>query len=129
MFEDRQKAVEYWRWAKERLTEDGAGAKQPGTPDDDFRQTLDFVLKNIREVLLDKNRKYGNSALRPCRVFSRASAIEQIKVRCDDKISRMMSGQEDDTEDTEFDLLGYLIILRIARLLAKQHLSEDVKDG
>jgi len=68
----------------------------------------------IRDLLLDKNRKYGDSALNPVRVFSRCNAIEQINVRIDDKLSRLKSAQDDDTEDTELDLLGYLILKRVA---------------
>ena len=69
----------------------------------------------IADLLVAKNRRYGNSALEPVRLFSRADAIEQIKVRIDDKLSRIKSGQADDTEDAELDLLGYLVLLRIAR--------------
>ena len=72
----------------------------------------------IADLLVEKNRQYGNSALKPIRLFSRADAIEQIKVRIDDKLSRLQSGQDDDTEDTELDLLGYLVLLRVARKLA-----------
>ncbi len=67
-------------------------------------------------LLLEKNRKYGNSALAPRRIFSQASAIEQILVRIDDKLSRIASGNGMlADEDTTLDLLGYLILLRVAR--------------
>ena len=71
--------------------------------------------KFIREMLLEKNRKYGNSALEPIRIFSKASSVEQLNVRIDDKLSRIASGQTDDTEDSELDLIGYLILKRIAK--------------
>lgn len=69
----------------------------------------------IAEMLCEKNRKYGDSALNPVRVFSRCDALEQINVRLDDKLSRLRSGQGDDTEDAELDLIGYLILKRIAK--------------
>lgn len=69
----------------------------------------------IAEMLCDKNRKYGDSALNPVRVFSRCNALEQINVRLDDKLSRLQSAQGDDTEDAELDLIGYLILKRIAK--------------
>jgi hypothetical protein len=72
---------------------------------------------SIRDFLLEKNRKYGDSALKPKRVFSKASPREQIAVRLDDKLSRLMSGQVDDTEDTKLDLIGYLILDRVAARL------------
>lgn len=68
----------------------------------------------LAEMLLAKNRAYGDSATRPVRIFSRADPVEQIKVRLDDKLSRMARGFTAG-EDVELDLLGYLILLRVAR--------------
>lgn len=81
-----------------------------------FEQKLDMVLASIREMLLDKNRKYGNSALEPMRVFSKAAPLEQIAVRMDDKLSRIKSAQGDDLEDAKLDLVGYLVLEAIAKL-------------
>jgi hypothetical protein len=68
----------------------------------------------VKNLLLDKNRKYGNSALEPRRVFSKQDPVEQLKVRIDDKLSRIQSvGSGVDGEDTVQDLIGYLILLRI----------------
>jgi len=69
----------------------------------------------LADLLVAKNRQYGDSALQPLRLFSRADAVEQLRVRIDDKLSRIRSGQTDDTEDAELDLIGYLVLLRIAR--------------
>ena len=73
------------------------------------------VCDDIKELLIHKNRKYGNSALKPCRVFSKASPVEQLLVRIDDKLNRIMKGAgllaED--EDVVNDLIGYLVLLKI----------------
>lgn len=82
----------------------------------EFEQKLDTVLGEIRAMLLDKNRKYGNSALEPLRVFSKADPLEQIAVRMDDKLSRIKSAQGDDLEDAKRDLIGYLVLEAIAKL-------------
>lgn len=74
---------------------------------------------SIKNLLLEKNRKYGDSALNPSRIFSRSDAIEQIKVRIDDKLSRLKNQQEDEDEDVEQDLIGYLVLLRVARRRAE----------
>ena len=71
----------------------------------------------IKQMLLNKNRKYGNSALNPKRIFSKANTIEQINVRIDDKLSRIESAQLDDDEDVVFDLLGYLVLRIVAKKL------------
>ena len=67
----------------------------------------------LKALLLEKNAAYGDSALRPVRIFSRASTVEAILVRLDDKLSRLSRGSAAG-EDVILDLLGYLILLRIA---------------
>lgn len=71
----------------------------------------------LAERLLLKNRSYGNSCVDPVRIFSRSSPIEQVNVRIDDKISRLMRGDEsaETFEATEEDLLGYLLLKRVVR--------------
>ena len=83
-----------------------------------FAKKVTEVLHGISKLLIEKNRMYGNSALDPKRVFSTANPIEQLKVRIDDKLSRIANHQADDAEDAETDLLGYLVLLKIARLNA-----------
>ena len=73
------------------------------------------VLANIEDMLVLKNRAYGDSALEPVRVFSKANATEQILVRLDDKLSRLSKGHEYPGDDTITDLIGYLVLLLIAR--------------
>lgn len=74
----------------------------------------------IKNLLLEKNRKYGNSALNPVRVFSKADTVEQIKVRMDDKLSRIRNEQSDEDEDVYMDLAGYLVLMLIAKKELKQ---------
>lgn len=67
----------------------------------------------LREMLLEKNAQYGDSALNPLRVASRASTEEQIRVRIDDKLSRIARGNGEGDEDAWLDLIGYVILLRV----------------
>lgn len=78
------------------------------------------VVKNIAEILIDKNRKYGNAALQPKRIFSRSNLIEQINIRIDDKLSRIANEQADEDEDAELDLIGYLILKRVCKNLTEK---------
>jgi hypothetical protein len=80
----------------------------------DIQELIAIECERVKKMLLDKNRKYGDSAIHPRRIFSKASVIEQLNVRIDDKLSRIASGQSDDTEDAELDLIGYLILKRVA---------------
>lgn len=79
----------------------------------DVRRLIGEECDALKQLLLEKNRAYGNSALDPVRVFSKASPREQLLVRIDDKISRLARGSEAG-EDVVKDLLGYLILLRVA---------------
>ena len=73
--------------------------------------------RKLAEMLIDKNRAYGDSALNPVRVFSKASNTEAIRVRMDDKISRMARGKNTGRvpEDTLFDFAGYSVLLMVAQ--------------
>jgi hypothetical protein len=68
----------------------------------------------LKEMLLQKDAAYGSSVTDPVRIFSKASAEEQILVRIDDKLSRLARGSAAG-EDVITDLLGYLILLRVTR--------------
>lgn len=95
------------------------------TPDQNH-QEISMVFDEVKEIVIGKNRRYGNSVLAPLRVFSKCSPIEGILVRIDDKLSRLMSGQQDEDEDVVLDLIGYLVLLRIAR---RRQRSEGPKDN
>lgn len=78
-----------------------------------FEEAITKVLVETKEMLLEKNKKYGDSATNPVRIFSKSDRIEQIKVRIDDKLSRIVrnNGCEED-EDVKKDLIGYFVILK-----------------
>ena len=73
------------------------------------------ICDDVKELLLYKNQKYGNSALEPARIFSKASAVEQLLVRIDDKLNRIQKGAGliGEDEDVIMDLIGYLVLLKI----------------
>jgi hypothetical protein len=73
------------------------------------------VCDEVAAMLIEKNKAYGNSALNPVRIFSKADAIEQLNVRIDDKLSRVERGHDYAQEDTEMDLIGYLILKQVAK--------------
>lgn len=77
----------------------------------DIEQQCDY----IKKFLLEKNKSYGDSALNPVAFFSELSSVERLKVRIDDKLNRLFGGEEFRNEDTLIDLIGYLVLLRIAQ--------------
>jgi hypothetical protein len=68
----------------------------------------------ISHNLVLKNISYGDSALSPIRLFSQADSIEQLKVRIDDKLNRIKNAQGFPGDNDIDDLIGYLILLKIA---------------
>jgi hypothetical protein len=74
------------------------------------------TLDEIKELLLEKNRLYGDSAINPVRIFSKADPIAQIETRMDDKLSRIRNMDPEDAEDAYLDLLGYLVLHRVAKM-------------
>jgi len=69
----------------------------------------------IAHMLIKKNIAYGNSALDPVRIFSKAGPREQLHVRIDDKLNRLMKGTEYPGDNDIDDLIGYLVLLKIAK--------------
>jgi hypothetical protein len=78
-----------------------------------IRECLD-----IAEMLIKKNISYGNSALDPVRIFSKAGPREQLHVRIDDKLNRLMKGTDYPGDNDIDDLIGYLVLLKIAKAKA-----------
>ena len=68
----------------------------------------------IAHMLIKKNISYGNSALDPVRIFSKADSTEQIRVRIDDKLNRIQNDKAFPGDNDIDDLIGYLILLKIA---------------
>lgn len=86
---------------------------------DNVRGLIVQECRELEQLLLEKNAGYGNSALDPIRLFSHSGPIEQLKVRIDDKLSRISRGdltkvKGEDLKVVTKDLLGYLILIRVA---------------
>jgi len=81
-------------------------------------EQIEIECENIKQMLLQKNRAYGNSFADPVRIFSKSTPEEALLIRIDDKLSRIARGN-DAGEDTVLDLIGYLVLLRVL------HRAED----
>ena len=83
----------------------------------DSQDLIREVCDEIRDFLVEKNEQYGDSAINPVRIFSKASSTEQLLVRIDDKLSRISRGDDriESDEDVIDDLIGYLILFKVAR--------------
>jgi hypothetical protein len=89
-----------------------AASPDPVNPDTEAR--IRARCQELAEFLVAKNRAYGDSALRPARIFAQGSASDLIRVRIDDKLNRIRNQPDAFGEDAVQDLLGYLILFQIA---------------
>ena len=107
-------------WAKDAelqhsiLMDNGGTIQVPDdySPRNETEQAIVDECDGLARFLIGKNRRYGNSALDPVRIFSKADTREQLLVRIDDKLSRVARGSNPG-EDVMRDLPGYLILLRV----------------
>ena len=83
---------------------------------EDVSQHIISTTNRVRDLLLEKNKSYGNSALNPPRIFAKGADAElQLMARIDDKIARVQNGHEFPGDDTILDLCGYLILVMANR--------------
>lgn len=69
----------------------------------------------LSKHLIGKHRSYGATALYPIQIFGRGHAVEGLQVRIDDKLSRIKNNPSAYDEDAVLDLMGYLVLLRLAK--------------
>jgi len=95
-------------------------------------KTEDLIIKvsdEVKDLLIEKNRAYGNSALNPSNIFSQGDVFESLGSRIDDKLMRIKNkGINDATEDTVSDLIGYLILLKVAIIKERNDEYESDKE-
>ena len=80
-----------------------------------MKAQIQSEMQRIMDLLIQKNNSYGNSATQPAKIFSKGNAVESISARIDDKLMRIANrGINENTLDTVDDLIGYLVLLKIA---------------
>lgn len=89
-----------------------------------IRKKFDY----LRDFVLEKNRKYGDSALKPVRIFSKADTGQGILVRLDDKMSRLMKGDMPLDHELIRDIIGYLVLYDVYLDESKIKYEKNNKD-
>jgi len=90
-------------------------------PLDQVQSTIRTQCSEIAEMLCEKNEAYGNAVCSPIAIFSKASPLEQIKIRIDDKLARIQRSDANALgEDAVFDMIGYLILYRTYNKLLQE---------
>ena len=87
------------------------------------------VITEVKDLLIEKNRAYGDSAINPSNIFSNGDALDSLGARIDDKLMRIKNtGITDKTEDTLIDLIGYLVLYKVGMIKEKVDEFESEKE-
>lgn len=79
------------------------------------QQKICDVLDGMKDLLLDKNRKYGDSALHPKNTFYKGDSTNSILIRLDDKLGRIKNNNEEKPRMNDIcDLIGYETLLLVS---------------
>lgn len=84
------------------------------------------ICDSIKDLLLYKNQKYGDSALNPNNIFYKGDSTNSIKIRLDDKIGRIKNCEETRINDVA-DVIGYCTLLLVS-VGAEKKDFEKLKD-
>lgn len=84
------------------------------------------ICDGMKDLLLYKNKKYGDSALHPKNIFYKGDATNSIKIRLDDKLGRVVNSEETRVNDVA-DIIGYCVLL-LASMEVSKHEINNLKD-
>ena len=69
----------------------------------------------MKDLLLYKNEKYGDSALKPKKIFFKGDSTNSILIRLDDKLGRVISNPDEKPRINDVcDIIGYCTLLLIS---------------
>lgn len=83
------------------------------------------VMEAMKNLLLYKNMKYGDSALNPKKIFYKGDSMNSILIRLDDKLGRVISNMEDKPRVNDVaDIIGYSALLLISMGVTKEDIEK-----
>ena len=76
---------------------------------------IEKICDGIKDLLIYKNKKYGDSALHPNNVFYKGDSTNSILIRLDDKIGRVKNNPDEKPRVNDVcDIIGYCVLLLIS---------------
>lgn len=90
------------------------------------QESIIEICDSMKDLLLYKNQKYGDSALNPNNIFYKGDSTNSIKIRLDDKIGRIRNCEQTRINDVA-DVIGYCTLLLIS-IGARKEDIERLKD-
>ena len=82
----------------------------------------------IRDLLIEKNKSYGNSVFDKGVLFN-VDPMYAIQARINDKLNRIKSKETYMSENDLMDLTGYLILLQVYMDEVDKRMSETIKSA
>ena len=87
------------------------------------REKIIEIVDSMKDLLLYKNEKYGDSALSPNNIFYKGDSTNSILIRLDDKIGRIKNNQDSLPRVNDVcDIIGYCTLLLVSMGIS----SEDI---
>ncbi len=87
-------------------------------------ERIEAEYDRLKALSIAKNRAYGDSAVNPVRIFSKADPIEGLKVRLDDKLARIQRGDEAAFDESPYDdIIGYCVLINVMRGILRERAS------
>lgn len=81
------------------------------------------IMDSMKDLLLYKNEKYGDSALSPNNIFYKGDSTNSILIRLDDKIGRIKNNPDSLPRMNDVcDIIGYCVLLLVSMGIS----SEDI---
>ena len=78
-------------------------------------EKIEKICDGIKDLLIYKNKKYGDSALHPNNVFYKGDSTNSLLIRLDDKIGRVKNNPDEKPRVNDVcDIIGYCVLLLIS---------------
>lgn len=90
----------------------------------DSQKKISEIMDAMKSLLLYKNQKYGDSALKPKNIFYKGDATNSILIRLDDKIGRITANTESKPRVNDVsDIIGYCALLLVSMGVTREDID------
>lgn len=89
------------------------------------REKIIEITDSMKDLLLYKNEKYGDSALSPNNIFYKGDSTNSILIRLDDKIGRIRNNTDSKPRVNDVcDIIGYCVLLLASMNVSSEDISK-----